>query len=178
MVINLALYGQNDIEFNNKPLLKILQKRGVGTFSNLSEISIADSTNLQHRLQGKFFLVKPENNQTRYLYIGRVNSCRAGGCSKPIEATSDSGNEYFDYFILFDKDINVRLVKIFNYQATHGHEISARGWLKQFVGYNASKSLQVDKDIDGISGATISVYAITDDVEKKTKALQKLLRHY
>nr|WP_319999623.1 hypothetical protein [uncultured Draconibacterium sp.] len=43
-----------------------------------------------------------------------------------------------------------------------------------FTGFNDSGSLKVDKNIDAISGATISVYTITADVENKTALLKKL----
>jgi hypothetical protein len=69
----------------------------------------------------------------------------------------------------------VELVKIFNYAATHGHEVSAKGWLKQFAGYNGSDTLQVGKNVDAISGATISVYGITLDVQMKTILLKNYL---
>ena len=43
-------------------------------------------------------------------------------------------------------------------------------------GYDGSTELPVDRDIDAISGATISVYAITHDVQQKTEILAKLVR--
>ncbi|WP_234408600.1 FMN-binding protein [Marinilabilia salmonicolor] len=86
-----------------------------------------------------------------------------------------AGNsEYFDYFILFDAEKSVQVVKVFNYQATHGYEITSRGWLKQFAGHDGSESLQVNKNIDAISGATISVQAITEDVQRQTSLLQRM----
>jgi Na+-translocating ferredoxin:NAD+ oxidoreductase RnfG subunit len=62
-------------------------------------------------------------------------------------------------------------VKVFNYQATHGQEITAKSWLKQFIGYQGQKELKVNKDIDSISGATISTYAITEDINKRSAIL-------
>lgn len=70
----------------------------------------------------------------------------------------------------------VELVKVFNYQATHGQEVSAKGWLKQFIGFDGRKPLTVGKNIDAISGATISAYGITLDVQDKTTLLQELVR--
>jgi Na+-translocating ferredoxin:NAD+ oxidoreductase RnfG subunit len=40
----------------------------------------------------------------------------------------------------------------------------ARSWLKQFKGADKNKTLKVNKNIDAIAGATISVYSLTDDV--------------
>ena len=52
--------------------------------------------------------------------------------------------------------------------------MTAKGWLKQFTGYNGTSQLEVNKNVDAISGATVSVYAITDDVIAKTEILGKL----
>lgn len=60
--------------------------------------------------------------------------------------------------------------------ATHGHEVSAKGWLKQFIGYNGNESLQVGKNVDAIIGATISVYGITRDIKEKTVLLMNFLQ--
>ncbi len=112
-----------------------------------------------------------------YLHIGKVNTCRAGGCSAPGENSSaDSKSEYFDYLIIFNTALAVETIKVFNYQASYGHEIASRGWLKQFQGFKGEKSLEPGKDIDVISGATVSVYAITADLEWKTKQLQEMIQ--
>lgn len=167
-------WGQSDINYQNKALQKVLQKAGISDFSNIQELYITDSVKLQYRLQGKFFEIKSDISQYKYIYTGRVNSCRAGGCSISVEIPKEGESEFFDYFILFDKNKTVQLVKVFNYQATHGQEVTAKGWLKQFIGHNGSEPLQVNKNIDAISGATISVYAITSDVELKTELLNTL----
>jgi len=74
--------------------------------------------------------------------------------------------------------LQYNLVHVFNYRATHGYEICSRGWLKQFSGYNGSGQLVVGKTVDGISGATKSVHAITSDVRRRTSQLQELLASY
>jgi Na+-translocating ferredoxin:NAD+ oxidoreductase RnfG subunit len=73
---------------------------------------------------------------------------------------------------LFDKTKSVTSVVVYNYEATHGQEITAKGWLKQFLGYNGSRNLVVGKNIDSISGATISVNAITADIARNTALLK------
>ncbi len=121
-------------------------------------------------INGKFFR-STCGDSLLYIYIGRVNSCRAGGCSIDNHNTE---YEFFDYFIVFNSNLSVKYVNVFNYEATHGQEITARGWLKQFVGYTSGKPLQPGKNVDAISGATISVNAITEDVKAKTEMLQQL----
>lgn len=106
-----------------------------------------------------------------------MNSCRAGGCSNPaLSASGLETSEFFDYFVVFEDDIAVQQVRIFNYQATHGQEVTNKGWLKQFQGYNGERQLNVGKNIDAISGATVSVYAITNDIQEKTHLLKQVIQ--
>jgi Na+-translocating ferredoxin:NAD+ oxidoreductase RnfG subunit len=168
-------FCQAQVDFTNKALLKALQKAHIENLSALCEIELSDAVKNSNQINGKYFLISTENSsQYQFVYVGRVNSCRAGGCSISTDIHKDSGSEYFDYYILFDTNKTVQSVKVFNYQATHGQEITSKGWLSQFIGYNGSEPLQVNKNIDAISGATISVYAITYDVETKTELLQQL----
>jgi hypothetical protein len=46
--------------------------------------------------------------------------------------------------------------------------------LRQFSGYNGTDTLEVGQNIVVISAATISVYGITGDVQKKTSILKKI----
>jgi len=179
LFITILLHIVNvNIDYNPKIFDKEVEKLwGLKAFLK-QELQVPDSVAGHKGMSGKYFTILGENNigLNKYAYIGRVNSCRAGGCSISIEPTADMESEYFDYFILFDEHLNVEMVRIYNYQATHGHEVTAKGWLKQFIGYNGTSKLEVGKNIDCISGATISVYAITYDVQIKTLILKSLLR--
>lgn len=139
----------------------------------VTELPSSGSATDGSRLNGKFLkFITPEGGNI-FAYIGRVNSCRAGGCSNPLPAGNENESEYFDYFILFDSDRKVKLVRVYNYAATHGQEVTVKRWLDQFAGYDSGKPLRVGKEIDAISGATISVYAIVADVQEKTMILRK-----
>ena len=172
LLIGLAVSGQNEIDYQNKRLLSSLKKNGIEGFSQLEKLNY----NLEElpETKGKFFRVidNQVNSEVKYVFIGRVNSCRAGGCCNALLNAENTESEYFDYFIFFDSANTVKLVEVYNYAATHGYEITAKGWLKQFVGFSGSDTLEVNKDIDGISGATVSVFAITGDVQEKTKLLK------
>lgn len=161
-----------DIDYRPKLLLKILKKHGVPAFDYLHPMPIPH----HGPTPGKFFEVLYPEAAIRYVYVGRVNSCRTGGCSQPDAPTAEElEHEYFDYFILFDAQAQVRAIRVYNYAATYGYEITAPGWLRQFVGYDGSRELLVGKDVDGITGATVSVYAVTADVEARTRQLKEWL---
>lgn len=174
LMIGFATLGQNGIDYQNKRLSSSLKKKGISGFSQLEEIN-AESKNVTD-LPGKFFTVanNGEVDKMKYVFVGRVNSCRAGGCCNTANLSENLESEYFEYIIYFDSQKTVQLVEVFNYQATHGYEITSKGWLKQFVGYSAIDELIVNKDIDGITGATVSVYAITNDIQGKTKILNQI----
>jgi Na+-translocating ferredoxin:NAD+ oxidoreductase RnfG subunit len=176
LIINTCLFAQVSIDYNPKMLQKEIAK-AIGKSGVLKEIPMPDHISRQI-LVGKFFMV--DNFDTtlpiKYAYVGRVNTCRAGGCSINNSANSNGNSEYFDYFIFFNSNGTVQFVKIYNYQATHGQEITAKGWLKQFSGYNGTSSLLAGKNVDAISGATISVDAITFDIEHKTELLKLLIK--
>jgi len=126
-------------------------------------------------IKNGFFLMESKNDTLGFLYVGRVNSCRQGGCS--IDGNQeDLPFEYFDYFLIIDNDIQLKKVKIYNYQATHGHEVMSSGWLRQFRGYDGKEELQYGRDIEAISGATISAKALKDDVKYNLNQLQTILQ--
>ena len=65
------------------------------------------------------------------------------------------------YLTCFNMDgqlINAHIVK---YREDYGYEVGNRRWLNQFLGLIASSDYKVGKNIDGISGATISVNSVT-----------------
>lgn len=176
VLVLMPVFSQSGIDYHHKTLVKVLQKAGIQDLINLTEIVAPDSMSSVLPTNGKYFEIEIENKEHfKYLYVGRTNSCHARGCSISNNLSQEGNPEYFDYFMLFDKSLRVQLVKVFNYQATHGQEVTANGWLKQFVGFDGNTKLTVGKEIDSISGATISVNAITSDILEKTELLKQLL---
>lgn len=71
------------------------------------------------------------------------------------------------------KIINANLVK---YREAYGSEVGSEGWLKQFINLNNNSSYDIGKDIDGISGATISVKSMSKGI-KKIASLYPLIKN-
>lgn len=113
--------------------------------------------------QSEIFELQLGLDMVGYVYVSRLNSCRAEGCSGDPSSNGDNF-EYFDYYLITDQDGKVLNVKVYNYQATHGHQVMSRGWLKQFIGNDSNQELIYGQEIQAISGATISAKAITNDV--------------
>ena len=167
LFVLLNLQVGSDINYETKHLIKEIKKISGNDNPIFRELMVYKS--------GKYFIytnAKPVS----YSFVGRVYSCRTEGCSSNDDHSSSSNNsEFFDYFILFDSSGKILSVQVFNYEATHGQEITLKSWLNQFVGYTGSKKLTVGKEIDAISGATTSVYAITNDIVDKTTKLKSYI---
>jgi len=79
------------------------------------------------------------------------------------------------YLTCFNMDgqlINAHIVK---YREDYGYEVGNRRWLNQFLGLDASSDYKVGKNIDGISGATISVNSVTRGINRSAIIIENLL---
>lgn len=76
------------------------------------------------------------------------------------------------YMVVLNIDGTVRDVAIMVYREPQGMEVRYKSFLKQFFGKNASSTF---KDVNAITGATISVRAITKGVKKAVSAFQVLI---
>ena len=81
------------------------------------------------------------------------------------------------FLVLFDTKGSITNVHIVKYREEYGGQISNQTWLEQFNGSNWNSSFQVGKDIDGISGATISVNSITKGIKKTALIYYKILKN-
>jgi len=74
------------------------------------------------------------------------------------------------------KDAKVIDVMIMIYREKIGSKVRKKRFLKQFFGKNTDTPLQIDYDIDGISGATVSSWAVASGVKKGLYIAQELAK--
>jgi Na+-translocating ferredoxin:NAD+ oxidoreductase RnfG subunit len=80
--------------------------------------------------------------------------------------TSAKGRyDHFDYAVFYSPELEVVGVKVTVYRSTHGAAICQKKWLGQFKGY-AGGDLAIGKEIDAISGASISAQSMVDDMQR------------
>jgi len=65
-------------------------------------------------------------------------------------------------------------LKILDYQSDHGYEITSNWWLKQFVKQQRD-NYEYAKNIDAISGATVSVRSLIKEMNVNKSVLIKIL---
>ena len=105
-----------------------------------------------------FFKINSNNTNLGYYYLGQAYGKA----------------DYFDFIVLFDKDLIVSKVKILVYREDHGGEVGSKRWLKQFIGTKTATQLKYQQDIAAISGATISAKSMTNEVNKLLKTIHIL----
>lgn len=77
------------------------------------------------------------------------------------------------FLVATDSALRLRDIDILVYREAYGGEVAYEPWRRQFRGKGPEDPLKPDSDIRGISGATISVHAVTAGVRR---TLQDFLR--
>ncbi len=149
--------------FTTTKKMEALIEKEIKTAFNLVKYSknhISVSSEVNNTLPIKiddtnFFKIKNEEKIVGYYYLGQ-----AFGKA-----------DYFDFMVIFDKDLIVSKVKVLVYREDHGSEVGSKRWLNQFNGKKTTENLTYQKDIAAISGATISAKSMTNEVNKLLKAV-------
>ena len=112
--------------------------------------------------------------------IAKASDTRVRGAEvKAWEARSSQGllgtividevygkHEFITYAVALLPDGSVKQIEILDYRESYGGQIRNEAWRAQFTGKKRADALQVDKDIQNISGATLSCVHVTDGVRR------------
>jgi len=75
-------------------------------------------------------------------------------------------HEMITYAVALNADGTVRRVEILEYRESYGYEVAEAKWLGQFVGKGQDAALKLGKDVENISGATLSSKHVADGVHR------------
>ena len=70
------------------------------------------------------------------------------------------------FMVILDKNGSIINTSIIKYREAYGGEVDNERWLAQFVNRNNNSSYKIGKNIDGITGATISVNSLSKGIQK------------
>ena len=70
------------------------------------------------------------------------------------------------FMVIVNIDGDIINANVIKYREAYGSEVGNKGWLQQFINFNNISTYNIDKDIDGISGATISVKSMSKGIQK------------
>lgn len=76
--------------------------------------------------------------------------------------------EPFRFYALLKADGSVLRVQVFEYNSTHGIQVTSTGWLNK-LRVNANESLEYGRNVDAITGATISARSLISTLEEVRK---------
>lgn len=123
--------------------------------TNYSLTSFAVSKTVNEHLPTKittdnFFHIKQGNTLLGYAFVDQAPSKTA----------------QFDYLVIFNPNLEIIHSKVLIYREEYGGEIGSKRWLEQFTGKTGKDRVSHETNIDGISGATISVRSMTTSMDK------------
>ena len=98
---------------------------------------------------GSFFQIVSEKSIKGLLYVG----------------SAKGRYDWFDFIVVFNPELVIEKVEIIVYREDHGVEIMNKSWLAQFKGVTGC-DLEYGKDIDAVSGATLSAGSLTKAVKE------------
>ncbi|MEE8336231.1 MAG: FMN-binding protein [Candidatus Neomarinimicrobiota bacterium] len=76
------------------------------------------------------------------------------------------------FIVFFDLEGIILGTRVVKYREAIGGEISSSRWNRQFFGKDYTSGFKIGADIDGISGATISVKSMTRGIQRLTFLLK------
>lgn len=159
----------------NSHLLKKLDKTIEKSWDidNISKQEIKSNAAESGEKDRKLFELWQQDSLIGYAVLNRSYGCRVGGCAV-YSASSEKDGSYdpFYYSILTDTHFAIKNVSILEYYSEYGYEITNKKWLAQFIG-KSGKDLEYGNNIDAISGATISVKSLIENVDETLLELKK-----
>jgi Na+-translocating ferredoxin:NAD+ oxidoreductase RnfG subunit len=84
-------------------------------------------------------------------------------------------HEFITYALAVTADGQVAGVEILDYRETHGDQVRQPRWRAQFLGKDADDAVKLGRDIQNISGATLSCRHLTDGVRRLLATHRALL---
>jgi hypothetical protein len=86
-------------------------------------------------------------------------------------------HEFITYAVGINPNGSVKRVEVLEYHESYGFEVADAKWLNQFVGKGSESTLKLGKDVENISGATLSSKHLTDGVKRVMTMYALLLQH-
>lgn len=161
IVLTASSYPDDFEKKLNKAIRKIWKTK---TFDK-KKVSVPDSVNIE------LYSIYKKSHLLGYFSINKV-PCRL----EDYEHSKNINLDNYDNFwclSIFDTNLEIKKIQILEYNSEYGFEICSKSWLKQFSGKYPSEVIY-SKNIDAVSGATMSGNAITHHIKYLGAKLQTL----
>lgn len=132
------------------------------------ELPMSLKKDIEYNAQQKFYSsavylykVEKNNGDRAYAILDNVN-----GKSMPIT-----------FIVFFNAAGVIESSQIVKYREQYGGAVKNKNWNQQFVGKNSLSSFIVGKDINSITGATISVNSISKGIHKLSLLISEIIKN-
>lgn len=85
-------------------------------------------------------------------------------------------HEFITYAVALDAGGKVKQIEILDYRETYGSQIRYPQWRAQFTGKTLADPVELEADIQNISGATLSCRHVTEGVKRLLATYDRALR--
>ena len=80
----------------------------------------------------------------------------------------------FEFAMVIDTNLIIKEVSVLNYPASHGNAVTGKSWLHGFTGFSPDSNPVYGKQIDALSGASISGPHLSESIAGALHILKKL----
>ncbi len=135
---------------------------------------ISDKIILEKKLKREIEIKSEQNFFSDEIYFYKIYS------NNQIIGYSILDNVYgksmpITFIVMFDINGIILCSEIIKYREQYGGAVKNENWLIQFKGKNCESDFKVGKDVNTISGATISVNSVTKGIKKLTFLIKELI---
>lgn len=164
-VLTLSTLSANGIKDKTEEVIQSVYDSGVELEFGKWQIPGELKQQAQVKAKQKFY-----QDHLFYWEIKKQNSLKGIGVIDNVIGKSMP----ITFLVIFDKAGNIKHTEIIKYREPYGGGVQNSAWNKQFEGKDSTSSFKVGKEIQSISGATISVNSVTKGIKKLTFIFKKL----
>lgn len=150
-------YGQSDLQTESEIKIKKIFGEEVAVSFSKVELSTEARELIEKKVGHRFY--------GHHLFMWKITKGERSIGTAYLDNTKGK-MQPISFLVVLDsvsKIINVEIVK---YRESHGGQVREKNWLSQFIGKDEESSFKVGKDINSISGATISSHSVSKGVER------------
>lgn len=137
---------------------------------NIERKDVESTPEFRQRLKAKLGRLEPSVWEPSYVTFTARQQGQVIGHAVIVEEIGK--HRPFTLIVSVTPDAKVRDVAVMVYRESRGGEITQRRFLAQYKGKRVQDPIQLDRDIVGISGATLSVQGASRAVHKALAVLQ------
>jgi len=144
--------------------------RAVFPGAEIDRRDVASTPELQASIKNKLGRLTPSVWEPSYVTFTARQNGQTIGYAVVVDEVGK--HRPFTLIVAATPDFRVKDVAVMVYRETRGGEITQRRFLAQYKGKRGADPIQLDRDIIGVSGATLSVQGANRAVHKALAILQ------